>query len=83
MLTPILPTYLFSIQFMARVFNVVYGKSISMMTLSLTLVVLLFLHVSDILSGFILIWRDPIQASMEKLLEGYNAGCIIGDQEVS
>ena len=28
-----------------------------------------------------MIWRDPVQASLEKLLEAYNAGCCIGDQE--
>jgi len=31
--------------------------------------------------GFVIIWRDPLQASLEKLLEAYNAGCYIGDQE--
>ena len=31
--------------------------------------------------GMVLIWRDPLQASLEKLLEGFNAGCCVGDQE--
>ena len=31
--------------------------------------------------GFALIWRDPMQASLEKLLEGYDIGCNTGDQE--
>eukprot|EP00571_Detonula_confervacea_P007895 CAMPEP_0172331684 /NCGR_PEP_ID=MMETSP1058-20130122/62053_1 /TAXON_ID=83371 /ORGANISM="Detonula confervacea, Strain CCMP 353" /LENGTH=1323 /DNA_ID=CAMNT_0013048953 /DNA_START=104 /DNA_END=4075 /DNA_ORIENTATION=+ len=31
--------------------------------------------------GLIHIWRDPWQASLGNLLEGYNAGCITGDIE--
>jgi len=38
-------------------------------------------RVFTMIYGFITIWRDPLQANLEKLLEGYNAGCCIGDQE--
>jgi len=31
--------------------------------------------------GLVNIWRDPFQASLDSLLEGYNAGCITGDVE--
>jgi len=33
--------------------------------------------------GFINIWREPFQASLPKLLEGYDAGCLHGDMEYS
>ena len=31
--------------------------------------------------GTINIWRDPLQASLDNLLEGYDAGCSVGDLE--
>ncbi|KAL7541825.1 hypothetical protein ACHAXR_011258 [Thalassiosira sp. AJA248-18] len=31
--------------------------------------------------GLINIWRDPFQASLDNLLEGYSAGCVNGDIE--
>ncbi|KAL7537767.1 hypothetical protein ACHAXR_008044 [Thalassiosira sp. AJA248-18] len=33
--------------------------------------------------GFINVWKNPFQASLPKLLEGYDAGCIDGDMEYS
>jgi len=38
-------------------------------------------RVFAIVYGFINIWRDPFQASLDNLLEGYNAGCVNGDME--